>query len=618
MTLVDGTISATGSTGKGGAVQVLGNRVGLFDHSSIDVSGETGGGKVLVGGDFQGKNPDIQNAFRTYFGPNAKIKADALSNGDGGTVVVWSDDATRANGSISARGGSESGNGGFVEVSSKGWLDFHARVDTSAPKGRAGTLLLDPADVCIYNTDVTVCSGVGPSFTGNYSGGVSSLVFTSPPSNGRSDIAWNSGGLSSLRSLLATNDVTITTSNGSMSGFGDITIADNLDTYTTSRMLQLVAHRDVNVNGRIWNTGEGELRIYAGWDEAARPALGMGNPNSIQSDPFSAIPVIQGVGNININGNVEMQGNTLLRAGHDINVANGKTVVVASFLGSRTLTVHAGNKVNLDHGRLEVRVDGGEGFSAAVKVLAGAGGVNIVGGNSGPSGSGGLYSIVARADSGFFTSGGNATIQIGTPSEPVGGPIVIDGGARIHAAPGFGGGGNGGTGQIDIVGSSILVQGGSGIIADYANSSGSGSGVGGSSTVQLISASGDISLLNNSGNFTSNRDLATGVVSYSGTGDAGGGTARTIVGSAGGINVQNSFLGAEGGRGGIARVIMGANGMISVGSSSSILARAEGSASGIPGTASQISLIGNSIVVNGGSQIVATAAGATRMVDPAA
>ena len=41
---------------------MLGNRVAVMDNAEIDASGVNGGGKILVGGDYQGKNPDIQNA----------------------------------------------------------------------------------------------------------------------------------------------------------------------------------------------------------------------------------------------------------------------------------------------------------------------------------------------------------------------------------------------------------------------------------------------------------------------------------------------------------------------------------------------------------------------------
>ena len=142
-TLVSGTVEAKGSEGQGGTVQLLGNRVGVIDGAVVDASGQAGGGTVLVGGDYQGRNPDVQNAWRTYVGPTASIHADAIASGDGGKVIVWSDDATRVYGSISARGGAQSGNGGFVETSGHS-LDVTRGPDVSAPSGTGGTWLLDP------------------------------------------------------------------------------------------------------------------------------------------------------------------------------------------------------------------------------------------------------------------------------------------------------------------------------------------------------------------------------------------------------------------------------------------------------------------------------------------
>ncbi len=144
-----GVAQSAGVVGAGGSVHVLGNHVGLDGNASLDASGQTGGGTVLVGGDFQGKNPEVQNAFRTYVGPETTINADAISSGDGGKVIVWADDVTRYYGSISARGGAKSGDGGFVEVSGKGSLDYRGSVAIGAPNGKGGTLLLDPTNITV-------------------------------------------------------------------------------------------------------------------------------------------------------------------------------------------------------------------------------------------------------------------------------------------------------------------------------------------------------------------------------------------------------------------------------------------------------------------------------------
>ena len=158
----NGRIVTTGT--KGGSVEVLGNRVAVMDDAGIDASGADGGGRIMIGGDYQGKNPDIQNASITYFGPNASFKADATGVGDGGTVIVWADDTTRAYGNISARGGANGGDGGFVETSGHRYLDVAGvRVSAAAPNGTAGQWLLDPNDIQIVHngTDLKI-SGATP------------------------------------------------------------------------------------------------------------------------------------------------------------------------------------------------------------------------------------------------------------------------------------------------------------------------------------------------------------------------------------------------------------------------------------------------------------------------
>jgi len=157
-----GVLDASGKEAgqTGGTVQVLGEKVGLFDHAVVDVSGDAGGGTALVGGDFQGKNPDVPNAQRTYVGPDASIAADAITDGDGGEVIVWSDKTSQAYGTISARGGSISGDGGFVETSSKGHLDVTRAPDIGAGTGSGGSWLIDPSNINIIgaNANITASS----------------------------------------------------------------------------------------------------------------------------------------------------------------------------------------------------------------------------------------------------------------------------------------------------------------------------------------------------------------------------------------------------------------------------------------------------------------------------
>jgi filamentous hemagglutinin family protein len=148
-TSVTGRASATSSEGSGGQIHLLGKNVGVYRQAQVDVSGASGGGEALVGGDYQGKNAAVSNASATYVGPDASIKANATRAGDGGKVIVWGNDAARVYGSIEAKGGAGSGNGGFVETSG-GYLDAQPRsIDVGAPAGQAGTWLLDPFDITI-------------------------------------------------------------------------------------------------------------------------------------------------------------------------------------------------------------------------------------------------------------------------------------------------------------------------------------------------------------------------------------------------------------------------------------------------------------------------------------
>jgi filamentous hemagglutinin family protein len=143
---VAGTLDASGrvSGASGGNVKVLGAEVVMEAGSRIAVAGDAGGGTALVGGGVQGGG-GVPRSLRTTIEAGATVNADALANGNGGTVVAWSDGETRFAGALSARGGPGGGDGGFVEVSGKRELAFAGAVDVAAPAGKGGLLLLDPA-----------------------------------------------------------------------------------------------------------------------------------------------------------------------------------------------------------------------------------------------------------------------------------------------------------------------------------------------------------------------------------------------------------------------------------------------------------------------------------------
>lgn len=140
---VSGQLSA-----HGGSIEVLGDQVTLTSTAILDASGAVGGGTIHVGGAWQGSG-DTYRAQNTDIASGARLSANATDTGNGGEVVIWSDQNTRFAGAIEARGGANGGNGGRIEVSGKGTLEFLGTADASAAKGVAGSLLLDPTDVNI-------------------------------------------------------------------------------------------------------------------------------------------------------------------------------------------------------------------------------------------------------------------------------------------------------------------------------------------------------------------------------------------------------------------------------------------------------------------------------------
>jgi filamentous hemagglutinin family protein len=246
---ISGTLSAAGKRPgtKGGTIVVSGEDIKLA-AAKVDASGRRGGGKVLIGGDWGGGNPDrslvnnqsaklegfdIPNATTVSVDAATTINASATRRGDGGKVVLWSNSQTTFAGTILSRGGRKGGNGGFVETSSHGKLAFNGKVDTGAPRGKAGTLLLDPEDFFIRS----FCEGqCGPNET----------------------TATN------IQNLLLTQNVIIATNNTQGDQFGDLFVNASIN-WGTNNSLTLSAYRNIEVglNVSIANTAGGNLVLRA-------------------------------------------------------------------------------------------------------------------------------------------------------------------------------------------------------------------------------------------------------------------------------------------------------------------------------------------------------------------
>ena len=250
---LSGVVSGAGAR-TGGTVHLLGERVGLTGNARVDASGQAGGGTVLVGGDYRGQNRAVPNAQQVYVSSEATIRADALASGNGGKVIAWSDGTTRVYGSISARGGAQSGDGGFVETSGH-MLDMRGRVDTRAPNGRTGTLLLDPTNIYIANDQA---SATGAGMTGSDTSGsdISAGIFAAsgPVSDSLLTVA-------TLKAALATSMVTVTTDNTSGTGDGMIRVINPVS-WTSDTGLTLHATAGIEINAALSGGNGSRLELY--------------------------------------------------------------------------------------------------------------------------------------------------------------------------------------------------------------------------------------------------------------------------------------------------------------------------------------------------------------------
>ncbi len=231
-------------------IAILGDEIQLQAHSLIDASMDFGGGTVLIGGGLQGKNPLIANALRTYIDPDALVLADALQSGGGGSIIAWGDREVSVLGALAARGGREGGNGGFVEVSTKDRMAFAWHVDIGAPRGKSGTLLLDPTNITISGAPTTG----GVSLATN----PATLPASTPVNILNTDL---STFLNTMGSVAITT--TVLPDQGAA---GDISVSANV-AWDSANSLSLTAANNIDVSANIQNggvVGTGAVTLSAG------------------------------------------------------------------------------------------------------------------------------------------------------------------------------------------------------------------------------------------------------------------------------------------------------------------------------------------------------------------
>ncbi|RNF35914.1 two-partner secretion domain-containing protein [Paracoccus methylarcula] len=248
---------------RGGNIDITGARIAL-NGARLDASGAAGGGRIRIGGSFGGKG-SLPHAETVSGDADTRILANGMSQGDGGRIVLWSQRRTSFVGNMSARGGSEGGNGGFVEVSSAGQVNYDGRTDLRAPNGHWGTLLIDPTDISVPGThsedmietalavgNLTLDTSSPDDQAGN--------IFIGDDSLDGGDISWTAD---TRFRLIADNDILITSSimgeNGrlNLEADGDITLrgAD----ITVSGLTMNAATIGITDSSVIGNSARGQV-----------------------------------------------------------------------------------------------------------------------------------------------------------------------------------------------------------------------------------------------------------------------------------------------------------------------------------------------------------------------
>jgi filamentous hemagglutinin family protein len=271
----EGTIDASSATGKGGTVQMLGDKVGVF-AGTIDASGASGGGTVLIGGDVHGGG-DVPVSSMAVVADGASVRADATSTGDGGEIIVFSSQYTAVGGQLSALP-ALGGIGGFIETSGLQNLVIHG-----APLvGQGGTWLLDPFNLTVTTSPTN--AEVNASFTAIGSGAninVADIITalesgnvtlsTGTAGGEAGTIHWNSG--ANIGDLSGSNTRTLTlTAASTITLSGNILVGGN-DNLT----LRLSSGADVVINGQINTSGGSVASTGSAFTLAGTITTGNGN-----------------------------------------------------------------------------------------------------------------------------------------------------------------------------------------------------------------------------------------------------------------------------------------------------------------------------------------------------
>lgn len=263
------------------------NNSGSLNASALESNSNAG--EVLLSGYFTGNDGlisaqgsglgnggvvQINSTQQTLTTDNSQIEINGGNQGHAGQALLYSENHTQFSGVVNARGGSEQGDGGFIEVSSPGQVTLSGQVNASAPQGTNGMLLIDPDNIEINNDGSNFIPALG-QFNDNPAG--TSFISAS-----------------SLNTLQA---------NVLLQANNDITINNNINLGTANASLTLQAGHSLFINANI-STNNGIINLTANDSTALAPQTPSTDPAQIWMEFDTTL----NAGSADINLNIDPNG----------------------------------------------------------------------------------------------------------------------------------------------------------------------------------------------------------------------------------------------------------------------------------------------------------------------
>jgi filamentous hemagglutinin family protein len=304
-----GTISAAGKNAgqTGGTIKVTGENISMTG-AKLDASGQADGGTVMVGIDVpqfnQYMTPAVTAATVTIDSTTTIDVSGTGAGSKGGQIALWSDLATKVDGSLIGTGGTGAAGGrafvvGATSLMFNGTSNLADGAGYSSNNNNDRLLLISENDVTIVSDPATLAAGASyvttsalvnslANNTVTVSAGVGTLAI--PPFGSTENItvangfSWDSA--SSLRlqanqNITINDGVTITNNSG------------NLDTTIVGQEVNLDAGRSATGVGTVTFLGTGNINLsnsYAAAHITYNPAGGYAKPTdfsqSITPSPF--------------------------------------------------------------------------------------------------------------------------------------------------------------------------------------------------------------------------------------------------------------------------------------------------------------------------------------------